>query len=194
MCTPVGRVARSLPADLRAPAVARGVVRDALCLEHVDADARDSAVLLASELATDAVLRGRPPITLQVEWRWGDVWLSALSRRSSPRGSSSPGSSPGSSRPDWSHPDWSHPGSSRALSSRAASSRAAAGLEGRRALSRLLLSGLAAEWWVHETSAGQEVGCVLPTSPVLRAPADPFSDVFWRFDPRRTVGAERATG
>lgn len=165
MCTPVGRVARSLPADLRAPAVARTVVRDTLCLEHVDAEARDTAVLLASELATDAVLRGRPPITLQVEWRWGDVWLSALSRRSSSR-----------------------------RSSPLESSRPPAGLEGRRALSRLLLSGLASEWWVHETPAGQEVGCVLPTSPVLRTSADAFSDVFWRFDPRRPVRAERATG
>lgn len=55
-----------LPSDARAPALARAFLGDATCEKH-HARVLDDAQLLGSELVTNAVLHGAPPITMRVE-------------------------------------------------------------------------------------------------------------------------------
>ena len=56
----------SLPADRRAPAAARDVVREVLLAAHLD-ELLDDALLLATELTTNAVLHMGADITVLVE-------------------------------------------------------------------------------------------------------------------------------
>ena len=74
MCDNIPQTTVSLPAG-EAPREARRVVRAALCREH--AERADAAVeLIASELVTDSVKHGAPPIELTVECQVADVLVS----------------------------------------------------------------------------------------------------------------------
>jgi anti-sigma regulatory factor (Ser/Thr protein kinase) len=66
MCEVQGPSQTRLPADARAPALARTFLRAAACETH-HARVVDDAELLVSELVTNAVLHGAPPITMRVE-------------------------------------------------------------------------------------------------------------------------------
>jgi anti-sigma regulatory factor (Ser/Thr protein kinase) len=66
MCEVRGPSETRLPADASAPAFARAFLRDAVCEVH-HARVVDEAELLVSELVTNAVVHGTPPITLRVE-------------------------------------------------------------------------------------------------------------------------------
>jgi anti-sigma regulatory factor (Ser/Thr protein kinase) len=55
-----------LPSDAQAPGLARAFLRGANCEVH-HAPVLDEAELLVSELVTNAVLHGAPPITMRVE-------------------------------------------------------------------------------------------------------------------------------
>jgi hypothetical protein len=55
-----------LPHTIEAPAQARALVQRHMCLEH-GRDVRTAAQLAVTELATCAVLYGKPPINLQLE-------------------------------------------------------------------------------------------------------------------------------
>ena len=66
MCEVQGPSQTRLPADARAPSLARTFLRAAACETH-HARVVDDAELLVSELVTNAVLHGAPPITMRVE-------------------------------------------------------------------------------------------------------------------------------
>jgi len=55
-----------LPKDNKAPLLARGFVRNALCEEHSQ-ETRDEVELLVSELVTNAVLHGGSLVTMDVD-------------------------------------------------------------------------------------------------------------------------------
>jgi anti-sigma regulatory factor (Ser/Thr protein kinase) len=62
--TPPSRL--TLPMNLQAPRRARDFIRDAHCEAH-NASVLDEAALLVSELVTNAVQHGAPPLTTEVE-------------------------------------------------------------------------------------------------------------------------------
>jgi anti-sigma regulatory factor (Ser/Thr protein kinase) len=66
MCAVTPPAQIRLPNSVQAPATARAFLRGAACLTH-HAQVLDEAELLVSELATNAVLHGAPPITVRVE-------------------------------------------------------------------------------------------------------------------------------
>jgi anti-sigma regulatory factor (Ser/Thr protein kinase) len=66
MCTVTPSAEIRLPTTTRAPATARKFLRAAACAEH-NARVLDEAELLVSELTTNAVLHGTPPVTVRVE-------------------------------------------------------------------------------------------------------------------------------
>jgi anti-sigma regulatory factor (Ser/Thr protein kinase) len=66
MCEVQAPAETRLPADRTAPARARAFLRSAACDAH-HARVLDEAELLASELVTNAVVHGAPPITMRVE-------------------------------------------------------------------------------------------------------------------------------
>ena len=66
MCAVTPPAQIRLPNSVHAPATARAFLRDAACARH-HAQVLDEAELLVSELATNAVLHGAPPITVRVE-------------------------------------------------------------------------------------------------------------------------------
>src|SRR4051794_34713245 len=68
MCaiTPPARLA--LPTDRHAPRHARAFLRQASCRCHAKGGA-DAAELLVSELVTNAVCHGEPPVSVQVDCR-----------------------------------------------------------------------------------------------------------------------------
>jgi len=66
MCEVQAPSLTQLPDDTRAPALARAFLRAAACEAH-HARVLDEAELLVSELVTNAVLHGAPPITMRVE-------------------------------------------------------------------------------------------------------------------------------
>jgi anti-sigma regulatory factor (Ser/Thr protein kinase) len=66
MCDVTAPAELVLPSSTRAPAAAREFLRRSGCPEHA-LDQLDDAVLLVSELVTNSVLHGGPPIVLQVE-------------------------------------------------------------------------------------------------------------------------------
>lgn len=66
MCEVQAPSQTQLPADARAPGLARAFLRAAACEAH-HARVVDEAELLVSELVTNAVLHGAPPITMRVE-------------------------------------------------------------------------------------------------------------------------------
>jgi anti-sigma regulatory factor (Ser/Thr protein kinase) len=63
MCALTPDTVVELPTDMRAPSQARALLRDTACRAHVVS--LDIAMLLASEVVTNAVLHGAPPITLR---------------------------------------------------------------------------------------------------------------------------------
>lgn len=66
MCavTPASRL--TLPMNLQAPSAARDFIRHAYCMQH-NATVLDEAALLVSELVTNAIRHGAPPLTAEVE-------------------------------------------------------------------------------------------------------------------------------
>lgn len=66
MCDVTAPAELLLPASTQAPAAARAFLRRSGCPEHA-LDLLDDALLLVSELVTNSVLHGGPPIVLQVE-------------------------------------------------------------------------------------------------------------------------------
>jgi anti-sigma regulatory factor (Ser/Thr protein kinase) len=66
MCAVTPPAQMRLPNSARAPATARAFLRRAACSTH-QTHVFDEAELLVSELATNAVLHGAPPITVRVE-------------------------------------------------------------------------------------------------------------------------------
>jgi anti-sigma regulatory factor (Ser/Thr protein kinase) len=66
MCQTTPRAERELPASREAPALAREFLRNATCVEH-HSEVVDDAVLLVSELVTNSVLHGGPPVVVAVD-------------------------------------------------------------------------------------------------------------------------------
>ena len=66
MCSVTPPAEQTLPVDQRAPGAARQFLREASCQTH-HARVLDEAELLVSELVTNAVVHGAPPITVSVE-------------------------------------------------------------------------------------------------------------------------------
>ena len=63
-----GRCSVRLPSSIESARIARGAVRDFLTDRGVHGDDLDVALVVASELVTNAVAHGKPPITLELEW------------------------------------------------------------------------------------------------------------------------------
>ena len=85
MCQSTPRAELELPVSREAPALAREFLRGATCVEH-HSEVLDDAVLMVSELVTNSVLHGGPPVvvavdcdeaTLQVRVRDGSLDLPA---------------------------------------------------------------------------------------------------------------------
>jgi anti-sigma regulatory factor (Ser/Thr protein kinase) len=66
MCSVTPPADLKLPTDEQAPGVARRFLRETSCLAH-HARVMDEAELLVSELVTNAVVHGTPPVTVSVE-------------------------------------------------------------------------------------------------------------------------------
>ncbi len=66
MCERTPRTERELPLSRSAPALARAFLREATCVAHAG-EVLDDAVLLVSEVVTNAVLHGGSPIVVTVE-------------------------------------------------------------------------------------------------------------------------------
>lgn len=66
MCQSTPRTERELPISREAPAAAREFLRQATCLEH-HIEVLEDAVLLVSELVTNSVLHGGPPVVVAVD-------------------------------------------------------------------------------------------------------------------------------
>jgi anti-sigma regulatory factor (Ser/Thr protein kinase) len=66
MCQTTPRAERELPVSREAPALAREFLRSATCVAH-HSEVLDDAVLLVSELVTNSVLHGGPPVVVAVD-------------------------------------------------------------------------------------------------------------------------------
>ena len=66
MCQATPRAERELPVSHQAPALARDFLRDSSCTVHHSALV-DDALLLTSELVTNSVLHGGPPVVVAVD-------------------------------------------------------------------------------------------------------------------------------
>jgi len=66
MCQSTPRAESELPISREAPALAREFLRAASCTEHHNEVVED-AVLLVSELVTNSVLHGGPPVVVAVD-------------------------------------------------------------------------------------------------------------------------------
>jgi anti-sigma regulatory factor (Ser/Thr protein kinase) len=66
MCQTTPRQERELPVSREAPALAREFLRSSTCAEHHGAVV-DDAVLMLSELVTNSVLHGGPPVVVAVD-------------------------------------------------------------------------------------------------------------------------------
>lgn len=66
MCSTTERAVRELPPGPLAPSQARRSLREAGCTLHATA-LLESAVLLVSEMVTNAVRHGGPPLTVEVD-------------------------------------------------------------------------------------------------------------------------------
>ena len=66
MCQTTPRAERELPVSREAPALARSFLRKATCVEH-HKEVVEDAVLLVSELVTNSVLHGGPPVVVAVD-------------------------------------------------------------------------------------------------------------------------------
>ncbi len=66
MCQSTPRAELELPVSREAPALARDFLRGSTCAEH-HSEVVDDAVLLVSELVTNSVLHGGPPVVVAVD-------------------------------------------------------------------------------------------------------------------------------
>ena len=66
MCPSTPRAETELPISREAPAVAREFLREASCTEHHN-EVLEDAVLLVSELVTNSILHGGPPVVVAVD-------------------------------------------------------------------------------------------------------------------------------
>lgn len=66
MCQSTARAEVLLPMDSTSPAMARRFAKSAGCTEHA-LELLDDALLLISELVTNSILHGGPPIVLAIE-------------------------------------------------------------------------------------------------------------------------------
>jgi anti-sigma regulatory factor (Ser/Thr protein kinase) len=66
MCQSTPRAEVELPVSREAPALAREFLRGSTCAEH-HSEVVDDAVLLVSELVTNSVLHGGPPVVVAVD-------------------------------------------------------------------------------------------------------------------------------
>ena len=66
MCSSTPFAQREFPVSREAPAQARDFLRSTMCAEH-NAHVLEDAVLLVSELVTNSVLHGGPPVVVAVE-------------------------------------------------------------------------------------------------------------------------------
>ena len=66
MCQSTPRAEVELPVSREAPALAREFLRGSTCVEH-HSEVVDDAVLLVSELVTNSVLHGGPPVVVAVD-------------------------------------------------------------------------------------------------------------------------------
>ena len=66
MCQTTPRAEVELPVSREAPAQAREFLRGSTCAEH-HSEVVDDAVLLVSELVTNSVLHGGPPVVVAVD-------------------------------------------------------------------------------------------------------------------------------
>jgi anti-sigma regulatory factor (Ser/Thr protein kinase) len=66
MCQSTVRAELELPIAREAPALAREFLRGSTCAEH-HSEVVDDAVLLVSELVTNSVLHGGPPVVVAVD-------------------------------------------------------------------------------------------------------------------------------
>jgi anti-sigma regulatory factor (Ser/Thr protein kinase) len=81
MCATTPPAEMRLPSTVQAPGTAREFLRAAACATH-HARVLDEAELLVSELVTNAVLHGAPPITVRVECDSSDGLRVAVTDRS----------------------------------------------------------------------------------------------------------------
>ena len=72
MCTVTERAELTLPMSSESPAAAREFARRSGCSEHAH-EVLDDALLLISELVTNSVLHGGPPIVLAIECDGGGL-------------------------------------------------------------------------------------------------------------------------
>lgn len=79
MCESTDAQAFELPHTIEAPSTARELVAQHVCPDH-GRDALAAAQLLVSELATCAVLYGRPPVTLVLECGVSQMCVSVTHR------------------------------------------------------------------------------------------------------------------
>lgn len=66
MCQVTPQTQCELPVSLEAPRMARAFLREATCTDH-SSHVLDDAVLLVSELVTNSVKHGGPPVVVAVE-------------------------------------------------------------------------------------------------------------------------------
>ena len=66
MCQSTPRAVAELPVTREAPAQAREFLRGSTCAEH-HSEVLDDAVLMVSELVTNSVLHGGPPVVVAVD-------------------------------------------------------------------------------------------------------------------------------
>jgi anti-sigma regulatory factor (Ser/Thr protein kinase) len=66
MCQTTPRAEVELPVSREAPALAREFLRGSTCAEH-HSEVVDDAVLMVSELVTNSVLHGGPPVVVAVD-------------------------------------------------------------------------------------------------------------------------------
>lgn len=83
MCEVTEAAEARLPDDKMAPGLARAFLREAVCDVH-HAEVLDEAELLVSELVTNAVLHGAPPITMRVECDGNRLRVSVTDRNPEP--------------------------------------------------------------------------------------------------------------
>jgi anti-sigma regulatory factor (Ser/Thr protein kinase) len=72
MCEATGRAELLLPMESSSPAAARAFARRSGCAAHA-VDLLDDALLLISELVTNSILHGGPPIVLAIECDGGGM-------------------------------------------------------------------------------------------------------------------------
>ena len=83
MCEVKEPAEKRLPDDKTAPGLARAFLREAVCDIH-HAEVLDEAELLVSEVVTNAVLHGAPPITVRVECDGNRLLVSVTDRNPEP--------------------------------------------------------------------------------------------------------------